>query len=194
MPSANLLCSAAPTVSKSLFLCLRGLRAGPWLIHLVSHVPSTASSSVKHEADDDDVCSWGDATLDLRTPTPFPSERDPAHAHRCLPGPPPRSPPPLSGRPWSERQAQCRGDAGLPFSAVVVTGLKLRFLIIPMRSYYLLIRSFWDQHQTDNNNKHSLHWNSVMTLLARGAVGRGVPWAWKRQAREGHFQEIWWRG
>ena len=73
-------------------------------------------------------------------------------------------------------------EMSLAVSAVVITWLKLRFLITPMRSYYLLIRSFWDQHQTDNNNKHSLHWNSVTTLPASWAMGRGIVWTWGLQA------------
>lgn len=43
---------------------------------------------------------------------------------------------------------QSRGTVAAVFFAVVRSGLKLRFLIVPRRSYYLLIRSFWDQHQT----------------------------------------------
>lgn len=40
------------------------------------------------------------------------------------------------------------GTVAAVFFAAVRRGLKLRFLIAPRRSYYLLIRSFWDQHQT----------------------------------------------
>lgn len=89
---------------------------------------------------------------------------------------------PLRVLPIRPVQREARTAVSQALSAVVITGLKLRFLIAPMRSYYLLIRSFWDQHQTDNNNKHSLHWNSVMTLPACGAMGRGIVWAWKLQA------------
>lgn len=43
---------------------------------------------------------------------------------------------------------QSLGALTAVFLAAVRRGLKLRFLIAPRRSYYLLIRSFWDQHQT----------------------------------------------
>lgn len=92
---------------------------------------------------------------------------------------------PSVSSPSGPVQLEARTTVSRALSAVVIMGLKLRFLIAPMRSYYLLIRSFWDQHQTDNNNKHSLHWNSVMTLPACGAMGRGIVWVWKSQATWG---------
>lgn len=113
---------------------------------------------------------------------PLPSQCIPKYTHQCLPPPPP---------PSLLHQALDSGQHGaaasLAVSAVVITWLKLRFLIAPMRSYYLLIRSFWDQHQTDNNNKHSLQWNSVMTLPASRAMGRGIVWTWELQAMWGAF-------
>ena len=90
--------------------------------------------------------------LDFRC-APF--SQIPFSAHRLAHPPVPLRLPhssPLHQALFSEGQSPAKI---LVVSAVVITGLKLRFLIAPMRSYYLLIRSFWDQHQTDNNNKHS---------------------------------------
>lgn len=61
---------------------------------------------------------------------------------------------------------------GKPQSGAEVTSytvgireLKFRFLIALSRSYYLLIRVFWELHQT-YNNKHSFHWKLVAAVAA----------------------------
>lgn len=48
---------------------------------------------------------------------------------------------------------------------VVIRELKFRFLIALSRPYYLLIRVFWELHQT-YNNKHSFHWKFVAAVAA----------------------------
>lgn len=48
-------------------------------------------------------------------------------------------------------------------NTVVIRELKFRFLIALSRPYYLLIRVFWERHQT-YNNKHSFHWKFVAAV------------------------------
>lgn len=50
--------------------------------------------------------------------------------------------------------------AGVTSYTVVIRELKFRFLIALLRPCYLLIRVFWELHQT-YNNKHSFHWKFV---------------------------------
>lgn len=127
--------------------------------------------------------------LDFRC-APF--SQIPFSAHRLAHPPVPLRLPhssPLHQALFSEGQSPAKI---LVVSAVVITGLKLRFLIAPMRSYYLLIRSFWDQHQTDNNNKHSFLELSNDPACPAGlvAMGRGSVCAWKWQ---GELRGISWR-
>lgn len=65
--------------------------------------------------------------------------------------------------------------AKFAFYTVVRRELKFRFLIALLRPYYLLIRSFWEQHQT-YNNKHSFHGEvcSCRSSPAASATGPGT--------------------
>lgn len=67
--------------------------------------------------------------------------------------------------PRSHARWQTQTGAEVTSYTVVIRELKFRFLIALSRPYYLLIRVFWELHQT-YNNKHSFPWKFVAAVAA----------------------------